>query len=164
MTVLRARCRDIQFGFSARGNRRSVTRAVVCPVGLTLLISLLAVGCGGERPGLKRVPISGKVTREGHPIDSGTILMAPASGGPGISGQITNGEYRFTLEDGPPAGKYKVTISAEPNYDKTFKGRRNEAPILPDDRFKKKMPKEGWKQDAEVSGDPKQTIDFAVDQ
>jgi hypothetical protein len=120
------------------------------------------VGCGSAPTGPQRFAISGTVTREGIPIDDGTITFAPASNGPAVLGQIIKGEYSFTEEDGVPAGKYSVVIMAKPLRDPTFVGKRNEAPILVDERFKKEIPPQGWKQEAEVS-ETATKFDFAVD-
>ena len=120
------------------------------------------VGCGAAPTGPERFAISGKVTREGIPIDDGTIMFTPAVSGPAVLGQIIKGEYSFTEEDGVPAGKYAVLIAAKPLRDPTFVGPKNDAPILVDERFKKEMPDGGWKQEAEISS-TSTTLDFAVD-
>lgn len=130
-----------------------------------LLVSLLAAGCPSSNDGPKRIPISGKVTREGIPMDDGSIMFVPQGGpsGIGVGGQIVNGQYTFEGQDGPPAGKYKVQITQAPLRDPTFKGRKNDAPLIEDTRFKKEMPTDGWTFDTEVKADQKTPIDFAIE-
>lgn len=140
------------------GNRRRLLTA-------GLLVSLLAAGCPGSGDGPKRIAISGKVTREGIPVDDGSIQFIP-QGGPtkiGVGTQILNGQYSFDGQEGPPAGKYKVQITQAPLRDPTFKGRKNDAPLIEDTRFKKTMPPEGWTFDAEVKADQQTPIDFAIE-
>jgi len=135
-------------------------------VGVLLLPAVS--GCTGGTEGPERIPVSGTVTREGHPIDDGSIVFRSqaAAGGVDVSAatSIANGQYSFTDEDGPPVGKYKVEIVAYPNYDPSYVGKKNEAPILPDDRFKNKMPPEGWVKDADVTAtEEAPVIDFSVE-
>lgn len=125
-------------------------------------------GCTGGTEGPERIRVSGTVTREGHPIDDGSIVFRSqaAAGGVDVSAatSITGGHYGFTDEDGPPAGKYKVEIVAFPKYDPSYVGKKNEAPILPDDRFKNKMPTNGWVKDADVTGSEETPVlDFSVE-
>lgn len=126
------------------------------------------MGCGGKVTGPKRIPLSGTVKREGIAIDSGNIVFRSALGDPkdkdsvGSSTVIKEGRYSFNRENGPPVGKYKVQITADPNYDKSYKGKPNEAPILDDPRFKNKIPPKGWTQEAEVSESVK-TLDLSVE-
>jgi hypothetical protein len=136
-------------------------------VALPLLLCALS-GCTGAPEGPQRIRVSGTVKREGIPMDSGSIIFrsVAAAGGVDISAssEITNGHYGFTDEDGPPVGKYKVEIVMRPNYDPGYVGRKNEAPILPDNRFKKKMPPQGWTKEAEVTDQEEFPIlDFDVE-
>ena len=81
-------------------------------VGLTVVLALYG-GCGGmkEYTGEKRYPLSGKVTVNGQPMESGVISFLPqekegrVSGGP-----IKSGAYSVTEAMGPNAGKYRVEI------------------------------------------------------
>lgn len=132
-----------------------------------LLVGMLA-GCGGAPDGPKRIPVTGTVKREGHLVDAGSIIFRPPQGAGGLdvsaATEIKEGKYAFTEQDGPPPGKYKVEIVAFPNYDPNYVGKRNEAPILPDDRFKNKMPVNGWAKDADVPDSAEdQVIDFSVE-
>lgn len=133
-----------------------------------LLLGMLA-GCGGAPEGPTRVPVTGTVKREGHLVDEGSIIFRSQAGGGGpdvsAAAEIKSGQYIFSEQDGPPPGKYKVEIVAFPRYDPTYVGKRNEAPILPDDRFKNKMPVNGWVKEAEVPGaaDQEVVLDFSVE-
>jgi hypothetical protein len=111
--------------------------------------------------------VSGTVKREGIPVDEGNIVFRSqaASGGVDVSAatSITKGEYRFTDEDGPPVGKYKVEIVMYPLRDPNFVGKKVDAPLLNDDRFKNKMPVNGWVKDADVPSEGEPVIDFNVE-
>lgn len=70
--------------------------AVVLVVG----VCLFAAGCG-QKP--KQVAISGKVTVEGEPIDTGFIMFTAADGATFVAGgPIENGEYKVRV---PPGDK-----------------------------------------------------------
>jgi hypothetical protein len=122
----------------------------------------IALGCGGGPSGPKRYPISGTVTREGIPVDSGNIIFIPKGNGVAAAAIIKDGKYRFTAKDGVPAGSYKVQITQDPLRDPNFKGKKNEAPLLEDTRFKGKMPPNGWVKEAEVSEGHSDPIDFEI--
>lgn len=85
--------------------RRQLLIAAVC--------LLVAIGCGQKKTN-NRLPVSGKVTLKGAPLDNGSIQFMP----PDVGGQfgggavIANGEYSIPEQQGLPAGKYKVVISA----------------------------------------------------
>ena len=140
-----------------------ISRSAVLFLALSALTLTGVAGCGEAPTGPKRFAISGKVTREGLPIDDGTISFAPAVSGPAVMGQIVAGEYSFSEADGVPAGKYSVTIFANPRRDPSFVGPKHDAPILPDDRFKKEVPEGGWKDEAEITPDSTE-LNFAVEQ
>jgi len=80
---------------------------------LILSICLLASGCGGD-DALGRRAISGKVTLDGAPLDSGTIHFEPLGGSTshGTGTVIRDGQYEVAADHGLPPGSYKVSISA----------------------------------------------------
>ncbi len=80
---------------------------------LSALCLLGAGGCG-KNAAAGRLPVSGKVTLKGSPLDRGSIqFMSPDPGGPfGGGGVISNGEYSIPENQGVPVGKYKVVISS----------------------------------------------------
>jgi hypothetical protein len=137
-------------------------------VAFSLLMLVALPGCSGGPDGPERIRVSGTVKREGIPVDEGSIIFRSiaTTGGPDISAatQITQGHYGFTDEDGPPVGKYKVEIVMYPLRDASYVGKKVDAPILKDDRFKKSMPTNGWTKEAEVT-DSEETpiIDFDVE-
>ncbi len=138
----------------------SRTAALLLTLSAMTLTSLAE--CGSAPTGPQRFAISGTVTREGIPIDDGSISFTPAVNGPAVLGQIIAGAYNFTETDGVPAGKYAVTIIANPRRDPSYVGPKHDAPIVADDRFKKEVPPGGWKQEAEISADSTE-LNFAVD-
>ncbi len=90
----------------------------MCELRLLRLICLLTAclvtaGCSGGDP-LGRQTISGKVTLDGRPLDSGTIHFEPLdeTGGHGSGGVITDGRYELPAAHGLPEGNYRVSISA----------------------------------------------------
>jgi hypothetical protein len=85
-----------------------------------LILSLLAVGCGGPPPGLEKHLVSGVVTVNGNPAERMAVtfhhpdesLLANLRYPTGV----TDAEGRFTLSsesenDGAVRGKYRVTFS-----------------------------------------------------
>jgi len=75
-------------------------------VGLALL-----TGCGGS----SKSGVSGTVSFDGTPIDSGSILFTPATETGHqerqVSAEIKDGKYTIPLDRAPSAGKYRVQIS-----------------------------------------------------
>ncbi|WP_435007166.1 hypothetical protein P12x_004532 [Tundrisphaera lichenicola] len=85
--------------------------ATIC--GLSLIALL---GCSDD--GLdKRYPVSGMVTYQGKPLESGSVTFLPEEGGGrGATGEITNGAYSLTTQnpgDGAFPGKYAVTVTSQ---------------------------------------------------
>lgn len=73
-----------------------------------LLCTLIFAGCGGET-GPVTVPIKGKVTLDGKPVEKGTITFEPSDGkGGAYSAAIESGAYATNVELGPK----RVRISA----------------------------------------------------
>jgi hypothetical protein len=95
----------------------------LCALALCCFLS----GCGGsEKPvgdgGPPRIPVSGKITYDGKPIDGGTIAFDPkAEGLRPTGGPIVNGEYNVPLEKGGNAGPYLIKISWPQPTGKKFK-------------------------------------------
>jgi hypothetical protein len=129
---------------------------------VSLFATFASLGCGGGPSGPKRYPISGTVKREGIPVDSGSIMFNPTDKGVAAAALIKDGKYRFTAKDGVPAGNYKVQIIQDPLRDPNFKGKKNEAPLLEDTRFKGKMPPKGWVKEAKVSNGQTDPINFEI--
>jgi len=87
----------------------------------SLLAAALAVivstGCGSDAP--KSVPVTGKVTYNGQPVTSGTVMLVPQDSGYGATGQIQpDGTFvltSFKQGDGAAPGNYTVTIQVFPD-------------------------------------------------
>jgi hypothetical protein len=83
---------------------------------LSLVLCLgLLLGCGGGPP-RPVAPVSGKVTFNGEPLPTGTLIFMPQAGGPPATGAIGNdGSYKLTTfsdDDGAVPGTHTVMISA----------------------------------------------------
>ncbi len=70
------------------------------------------LGCGGD--GIERVPLSGKVTFQGQPIEDGQIRFVPKAGvaAPLVVESIQNGRYETLSSGGVPVGSFRVEITA----------------------------------------------------
>jgi hypothetical protein len=86
---------------------------------LMLLVAALA-GCGDGRP--TRVPISGKVTIDGAPLQFGSVLFVPASGRSAGGSLDKEGRYFlscFEKGDGAMVGEYRVAITGSEQLGET---------------------------------------------
>jgi len=79
------------------------------------VLSTVLVGCGEESDQPDLAKVTGVVTYDGQPLESGTIVFYPAAGR-SASGEIAKGEIlpltTFKPEDGVPIGKHKVAIQS----------------------------------------------------
>ena len=81
------------------------------------IAALVCCGCGGER----LYPVEGRVTIEGSPLATGSVVLFPDDGRAQPSDRIPqaklnpSGEYRIVTagQPGAPAGKYRVAIVAQ---------------------------------------------------
>ena len=80
-----------------------------------LLLLLQIVGCGGNPRG--RLPVSGKVSFRGKPLEKGTIDFRPVDKrSVGSGAQIVNSAYQIEELKGLPPGKYEVRVfSSKPD-------------------------------------------------
>jgi len=68
-------------------------------IGLLAFVIMAVSGCSGDGT----VRISGKVTVNGEPVETGSIAFAPADGNTSVEGaEIVNGEYKAKV---PPGDK-----------------------------------------------------------
>lgn len=78
------------------------------------LCGLVIIACGlpGCGPGpTNRIMVHGKVTYQGQPVESGTILFSPTTEGQyQANGVIEDGEYLIDADYGPSLGTYKIRI------------------------------------------------------
>jgi len=77
---------------------------------LTAGVLVLVAGCGGS--GIERVEVSGTITLDGKPVESGSVLLIPLKGGPTAGRAFTGGEFHIGQSDGPSPGPYRVEITA----------------------------------------------------
>ena len=75
-----------------------------------LVLMPAVTGCGGTG----RVPVSGKVTLDGQPLEHGLINFRPSQGnaGPGSGGVVNEGRFEIPADKGLRPGSYKVSITA----------------------------------------------------
>ena len=82
------------------------------------MLALLAMGfsvagCGGG-DGLDRQSVTGTVTLDGQPLETGLITFDPASATAETSSatEIVDGTYAFNSQNGPVPGTYRVVINS----------------------------------------------------
>jgi hypothetical protein len=80
------------------------------PYWCLLFLILGLPGCGDSNRG----DLSGEVTLDGSPVESGAILLVPldATGGTLTGGAIDNGKFSLTGKQAPAVGLYRVEIRA----------------------------------------------------
>ncbi len=98
---------EFLLAFDRRVSRRRAMAA-------SLLVSWGVMGCGGGSDGLDRQPVTGSVTLDGTPLETGTIRFLPqsAEASTETSTTIEAGAYAFGKDTGPVPGTYKVLISS----------------------------------------------------
>ena len=93
-------------------NNHSKHHLAFLSMGLALL-----VGCGGS--GLGTIPVSGKITVDGQPMEGVMVVFNPGDGGRAAAGRTdAQGIYKLTTEiagDGALPGSYKVAVSKHEN-------------------------------------------------
>ena len=74
-----------------------------------LMLITVVSGCGGSG----RVPVSGKVTLDGQPLEHGLINFRPDQGhtGPGSGSVVNDGRFEIPAAKGLQPGSYKVSIT-----------------------------------------------------
>lgn len=77
---------------------------------LAIALPVLLAGCGDGGP--TRYSASGKVTFQGKPVPTGTIMFTPAGSEGGAIGvaDIFDGKFRTRPDKGVPAGKYVARV------------------------------------------------------
>jgi hypothetical protein len=93
--------------FGRRVSGRMVMAASLC-------VAWGVMGCGGAGDTLDRQPVTGTVTLDGAPLETGTIRFLPesAEAATETSTVIDAGAYAFDKATGPVPGTYKVSISS----------------------------------------------------
>lgn len=80
---------------------------------------LASIGCGDSVEGPPRAAVSGTVTLDGQPLETGTIRFVPAAQteGPKTSAAIINGTFEIPANVGPVVGQHRVEIETPPAGD-----------------------------------------------
>lgn len=93
---------------------------LTCPVVLRLSLSAaltisfaIFAGCGAKS-GPQRSSVKGKISFDGQPVASGSIIFLPAQGvtGPSSGAEIRDGAYEIPEASGPVLGAHRVEITA----------------------------------------------------
>lgn len=74
------------------------------------LALLVLPGCGSAPR--DRAAVSGQVTFDGQPLESGQVVFEPRGQGRMAIAQLVAGRYSIAAERGPTAGEYVVRITA----------------------------------------------------
>jgi len=120
-------------------------------------------GCGDKYDG--RVGVTGSVTLEGAPLDTGTITFEPFDGRGSASGaDITNGQYSIERKSGLKPGKYRVMITSGDGKTPASEeeaGGPGGANIVSVDRIPPEY-NERTQQEVEIKADGANKFDFAI--
>ena len=80
-----------------------------CACACALLLALVAlIGCEKKRTDVARARVSGKVTLDGKPVETGTVTFDAENGEPPGTCTLLDGKY----EGMAPVGKNKVRLAA----------------------------------------------------
>ena len=81
--------------------------------------ALIAIGLLAAIAGCKdtagRLPLTGKVTWHGRPLEKGSILFIPTAGhrGPKVGAEVLTGRYEIPAESGATPGAYRVEVRSD---------------------------------------------------
>jgi len=97
--------------------RRRAARPIetLCYWSLLGAVVLAAAGCGGGQAHSSRQAVSGKVTLDDKPLETGTIAFSPQGAkrsAPIGGGMIRGGRYDMSAAKGLPVGQYNVRINS----------------------------------------------------
>lgn len=109
--------------------RRPIMRQRLLPFALLATLLVVSSGCPSSS-GPKRIAVSGKLSVNGQPVPSGTVMARPAEGSTGVGGvgTVADGRYSFDDVSGPEPGKYVLVFNLQsaakraPSVSKTPKG------------------------------------------
>ena len=78
---------------------------------VVVVFCLTSIGC--NKGGIQRCAVSGTVTVDGKPVESGAISFHPLEGpqSPSTGGKISNGTFDILKKDGPAPGKYQLELA-----------------------------------------------------
>ena len=105
----------IQCSYSSAGINRTALAILVLG-----WVALCLPGCGG---GGGRVEVTGTVSVDGRPLESGSINFQPAERGsaPSSGGGVVEGRFDLPDNKGLVPGKYRVSIKAFKKTGRMFK-------------------------------------------
>ena len=90
---------------------------------LALIGCCFAFGCNSQDDGPQRAAVSGTVTIDGEPVETGAVEFVPTEGttGPVAGAVIENGKYSAPKKLGPVVGTNRVKINGTRKTGKTVK-------------------------------------------
>lgn len=80
---------------------------------LVLLLAAAVVGLAGCGLGAAGTAVTGSVTLDGEPLESGRIVFEPQGAGKMAIGTIAQGTYQIAADQAPTPGTYLIRITAE---------------------------------------------------
>ncbi len=105
--------RDRAAGRRRPGGALAMIAAFLSIRHLSVVVSAVLLGCGGTTDDLPRRPVSGAVTLDGKPLSDARVTFQPSGGeGTEAGGEIADGAYRITRDEGPTPGDYVVRITS----------------------------------------------------
>ena len=93
-------------------------RSILASIGLMLLLNSI-VGCSAP----DRSGVSGNVTLDGTPLETGEIMFVPTEGtkGPTAGGSIRGGIYEVPYAKGAAVGRNRVIINSQAKTGRVIK-------------------------------------------
>lgn len=84
-----------------------------CGVVAGLAVAFSVVGCGGGTT-IERADVTGKVTFDGQPLETGSVTFLPTTIGKGVpvTAEIKAGAFSFTGDSGATVGPNRVEITS----------------------------------------------------
>ena len=121
---------------------------------------VVAVGCTDSG----RRGITGTVTFDGAPLESGTINFVPLPGtaSPTAGAPIENGEFEVPSEGGTLAGRFQVVITASRRTGRTMSDPRGGEPIDVKVQFIPHRYNQASELEVEVSDEDENVFEFAL--
>ena len=91
-----------------------------------LLATLLfAIGCGTEEQ--IRIAVSGTVTLDGQPVNTGQLSIVPVNSGVASAASVSEGRFSVSEERGPQPGEYRFRLTL--NNKKALREVENPKPV-----------------------------------